>query len=71
MSKNKGRKDGAGAGPRKQQPAQRQKGKANMVTAAVAVTTRGKPRTPMTRMVNGGTVVSHTETYGVNITGLS
>lgn len=71
MSKNKGRKEGAGAGPRKQQPAQRQKGKANMVTAAVAVTSRGKPRAPMTRMVNGGTVVSHTETYGVNITGTS
>lgn len=60
--------NGAGAGPQKQQPARR---KANTVTAAVAVTSKGRPRAPMTRMVNGGTVVSHTETYGVNITGTS
>nr|WRQ65794.1 RNA-dependent RNA polymerase [Tolivirales sp.] len=65
---NKGRKVGkAGMGPRKQQPMPKRQNKSK--SEPVAVVSRSGPRVPRTRQVLGGTVVSHTETYGVNVTG--
>lgn len=71
MSKNnKGRKVGiAGMGPRKQQPMRKRSNKSTV--EPIAVISRSGPRVPRTRQVAGGTVVSHTETYGVNVTGSS
>nr|WRQ64876.1 structural protein [Sobelivirales sp.] len=67
------RKQGAGAGPPKQQPAQqkmkRKPRKATRKMEPVATVSRSGNRAPKTKTVKGGTVVSHCETYGTNITG--
>nr|WRQ64873.1 structural protein [Sobelivirales sp.] len=68
------RKQGAGAGPPKQQPAQKMKmrrktQKATRKIEPVATVSRSGNRAPKTKTVKGGTVVSHCETYGTNITG--
>ena len=67
----KGKKK-AGAGPRKQQPAQgtkMRKRKVKVMAEPIANVSKQGNRTPKTIATAKGTVVSHTETYGVNVTG--
>nr|WRQ64790.1 structural protein [Sobelivirales sp.] len=69
------RKHRAGTGPPKQQPVQptkrmrRKAQKATRKIEPVATVSKSGNRAPKTKTVRGGTVVSHCETYGTNITG--
>lgn len=67
MSGNKKAKQAAKKG-QANKPKKREQQRQPMSQPA-AIIQRGGPRMPRTEMRNGGTVVSHTETYGVNVTG--
>jgi len=73
MSRSQGaaRKNAPNPRAKKARKSRSQKGRARTGGNMVSVNTRTGDRMPRTSTTNGSTTVSHTETYGINVTGSS